>query len=335
MINKIAILLVLLFGIAACSQKGQKEKEVEITKLTLNATLTELSDSSFIPTIVTCIDANENGLYFSDYAEGVIVLDKDLNVKKRIGSRGEGPGEFIGAAHFCLGKDDSIYVLNEGKQALELFIKGEHVKHIPFPQETSFTIITCFFFEHQLIYHSVVSDSLQVVVFDNSSNINKFICSNTSIDKPDFKRHSGRHLIKGDSSFFVIGCTLPIFQVYSFDGKLIAEHDLRTIPEIRKNAEAYKNTPQVPNTYSIMIRDACYNDGKVYLLVITNEDKYICNKVCVLDVSEKIEHINTLELTGSVYGSFCITKEGRIVAFNALEASLDFFTLPEYKENGM
>jgi hypothetical protein len=326
--DKKIFFLLLLLGAFACSHR--KYLKVETTVLTIDTTFTELSDSSFVPARVMCMDTNGDELYYSDYKKGnVIVLDKKWNLKRRIGSRGEGPGELLGAAHFCMGKNDSVYILNEGKQALELYVKDEYVKHIPFPSETSFTFATRFFTESQSIYHSIVSDSLFVVVFDENSSINRFICSNTTWDKPDFKRHSTRHLIKGDAFFFVVGCALPIFQMYSFDWKLMKEYNLEKTPEINKTVKQYRNTPQTPTTYYTIIQDVYYRDGKVYLLVSTNENEYFCNTVCVLDISEEIKHINTFKLKGDVYESFCVTENNILAAFNTSEASMDIFTLPE------
>jgi hypothetical protein len=70
----------------------------------------------------------------------------------------------------------------------------------------------------------------------------------TDWDQPDFKLHSARHVLKGEQSFFIIGCTLPVFQAYSFDGKRIMEYDLREIREIGKAVKSYNRQPQIPTT---------------------------------------------------------------------------------------
>jgi hypothetical protein len=321
--HKIHTLLIVLCGVFACSPNGQK-KTVELIP---DTTFTELNDSSFIPRQIVCMDVNEGNLYFSDYDGSIVILDAELKIKKRIGSRGEGPGEFLGAAHFYIGKNDSLYVFNEGKRALELFVKDEYVKHIPFPKETLLSDRTRFFLENQLVFHSSISDSLPVVLFDENSDIKRFVCNYTPLDKPSLKFHSARHLVKADQCFFVIGYTLPIFQRYSFDGRLTMEYDLGKIPEIKKKFRHYKNTPQIPNSYAIMIDDVYYKDQKIYLLVSTHEDTYFCNTVCVLDVSDEPKHIGTFKLKGDIYESFCITESNLLIAFNIKEASLDVFTL--------
>jgi hypothetical protein len=280
-----------LFEIVACSPNKNK---VETMILSLDTTFSELSDSSFIPTRVMCMNVNNEDIYFSDYSGGIVVLDKSFNVKEKIGKRGEGPAEFLGAAHFYVEKEDSIYVLNEGKHAIELFVKGKHLKQIRYPKQASLTNCTRFFSENQLIFHSIISDSLSTIVFDNNSHICRFIGKYTDWDDPDLRLHSTRHVLKGDQSFFIIGCTLPVFQIYSFDGKLITEYDLKEIPEINTVVKKYNMRAQTNTTYFTMIQDVYYDNHKIYLLVANNKDGYVCNEICILEVEKDIKHIATL-----------------------------------------
>lgn len=314
----------LLFSIIACAPKRQN---AEIT-LAIDSTFAELSDSSFIPSRIMCLAVKDSNFYFSNYSEGIVVLDSDFKFNKKVGSRGEGPGELLGCAHFYIGNNDSIYILNEGKHSIELFVKDKHVKHIPFPNNVSLTFSTRFFSESQCIYHSVIADTLPLVIFDDNSSINKYICDYTKWDNPELVRHSSRHLVKGEQSFFVIGCALPIFQRYSLNGKLLEEYDLEILPEIHKMIRKYKRDPQVPTSYFTVIQDVYYDNQKIYLLVASDENEYFCNTIYVLNVSEETKHIQTFKLSGEVYGAFCI-KENMLLAYNSVNASLDRFRLPE------
>jgi hypothetical protein len=331
--TKTLIFLVILSALASCSHRTGKNDEVSKMELLPDTTFSELSDSSFVPSHVKCVDTYGGDLYFSAYSGELVVLDADLHLKRRFGSSGGGPGEFLGAAHFYIGKDDSIHILNDGKHAFELFVGGKHAKHIPFPQEAALSNNTRFFVENGSIFHSAISDNHPVVVFDEKSNINRFICDYTTWDRPDFKHHSTRHLVKGDKCFFVSGLTLPVFQKYSLDGKLIMKYDLEKIPEIKKTVKRYKNTPQVPNTYFVMVHDIYYRNGKVYLLVGTNDPKYSCNTICVLDVSDAIIHSASFRLSGIVYESFCVTENHNLIAYNAVTAEIEVFTLPDLGES--
>lgn len=327
--NKLIILLILILSLTmttSCSLKNGNKKNIVTTTLVKDTTLSELNDSSFIPRQVMCMSIFGEDLYYSDYFGEIVVLDKDYNVKKRIGSRGQGPGELLSVAHFYIAGGDSIYIRSDGRQAIDLFVHGKYTLHIPFPKETRLDN-TRFFSEDQHIFHTVVSDSFPVIVFDHDSKINQFICNRTAWDKPDLKLHSTRHLLKGDDVFFVIGYVLPVFQVYSMDGKLLKEYDLRLIPEIDRKVKLYENTPPIPNSYQILIEDVYFDNHKIYLLIGTKEDSYFCNTICVLDVSGEIMHTSTFRLSGEAYISFCV-KGNKLVAFNGKNASLDFFTLP-------
>jgi hypothetical protein len=268
----------------------------------------------------------DEDIYFSDYSENLVVLDSHFNVKKRIGSKGQGPGELLGANHFYIAGNDSIYIINDGKQAVELFVGEKHTAHIPFPSEVRLNS-SRFFVENQSVFHSIVPGDFPVIVFDEHSRINQYLCNYTDLDNPDLRLHSDRHVLKGDKAFFLIGRTLPVFQMYSGEGKLKGEYDLRQIQEIDKTVKTYNATPQVPTTYFVMIQDVYYDNQKVYLLIAT-ENPYSCNLLCVFDIKEEIKHVQTFQQEGKIYGSFCV-KNNKLIAFNTMDASLDVFTLPE------
>jgi hypothetical protein len=313
--------------LSACSPKRKHVEVINANLLAVDTTFNELSDSSFVPNQVMNMAFFEDDLYFSDYTGCIILLDKQLRFKRKIGSRGQGPGELLYSGYFYVISDDSIYVLHEAKRTFELFVNGRNVGHTSVPDEIRLSGSVRFFVHNQFIFHSLVSGKNSVAVFDSESQTNQFICNFTPWDKPDLTLHSCRHLLKGEDAFFVIGYTLPIFQVYSFEGKLLKDYDLTQIPEIRKVVQKYQQTPQVPTTYAAMITDVYYDQGKVYLLVGTYTDEYSNNTLCVLDVKEDIRHIHTFKLQDRAYRSFCV-KDNTIAASNITTAGLDFFTIP-------
>jgi hypothetical protein len=315
--------------IAACSPKKAADAVPTFTLLP-DTTFTELGDSSFLSDHVVCVDVLDDQWYISDYKDALFVLDKDFNLVKKIGRRGEGPGEFLGAAHFYLKGKDSLYIVNERKRALDLYVKGLYTRQISLSREFRYTQGTRFFAEDEWIYHTVFSDSLHVVLFDDEGTVEKCICPNTPLDKADFRHHSSRHLAKGDGCFFVVGRTLPICQAYSMDGRLLGEYDLTQIPEIEQAATKYRNTPQVPNTYSITVQDIFYSNHKLYLLIGTNDGRYFCNTLCVLDVSDKIRHSHTFKLSGKIYQTFCVSEDNILLANNPMIAGMDVFNLQPY-----
>lgn len=324
--EKKLILIAIVFALThfACTHKSS----IERTILSPNKTLSDLNDSTFVPKQIMCMNLFENNLYMADYSEGILVLDGNLNVQNQIGHHGQGPGELLGTAHFYLTGRDSLFVLDEGRRSMELFVGDKPVKHIPFPPDIRMTTGTRFFVNNETIFHSVVAEKKPAVIFNEKSKVERLICEFTKWHTTHLPLHSESHLLKGeDRVFFLIGSVLPVFQVYSLDGNLKFDYDLRKIGEVAKGVRRYRATPQSPTTYFIMIQDAYYDNNKVYLLVATNDNGYFCNTVCVLNVKDIVEHIQTFQLSGRAYESLCV-ENNLLVAFNATDASLDFFTLP-------
>jgi len=312
----------------------RKEKSIsDVVSKTLSAcrVIDEFSDSSFVPRRVVCIDANQDHFYCTDYSAGYFVLDKDFNLIKRVGIVGQGPADFLGSAHFYM-QNDSLYIWNDGKQAIQLFVNDKHEKQIAMPKGLSFSPNTCFFVENQQIYHSVRGDTLPVVAFDENSIKKTYLCRFTSQDDVNFKLHSARHIIKAKNGFYVIGSALPIFQKYDFDGKLLETYNMEKLPEIRQQLQWMKSQEKVPNAHFTMCQDVFYDEGKLFLLAATNiHQDYWCNTVYVFDVAENIEHIATLKLgSGRAYGSFCV-KSDTLLAHNMMDASLDVYNIKSSK----
>lgn len=326
--NKIINICILLLLLSSCT-KYNKSNNQSCYKLRSDKKMTEFCDSSFLTNQVLCLDVSLNKILLTDYnASQIIILDKNLKLIKRLGRKGNGPGEFAGAAHFCLNKNH-IYTINEAGHAIVDIERDKYQKLIHFPQNVSLTNSTRFFYYNNFFYHSVDSPLTPIVCFNETEKKN--ICGFTLWDNAKLSYHSARHLVKGIKSFYVVGQTLPIFQEYSFDGKLLNNYELNdNIPEIKKLIEEYKSKPQVPNTRFVMIQDVFYSNKKLYMLMSTKDNHYTSNKILVFDVANKIKHIATLELEGKVFQSFCVI-DNRLIAFNALDAGLDAFIIPKLK----
>jgi hypothetical protein len=150
---------------------------------------------------------------------------------------------------------------------------------------------------------------------------------NKTWDNSEYKSHSSRHLIKGDNSFFVIGQALPVFQEYSYEGRLLNNYDLTLIPEIKKQIHKYENEQKAPNSHFIMIQDIYYANGRIYILIANDIEQYKCNIICVFDVSKDIKHVKTFFLSEDIYSTFCVF-DNQIVAVN-YNACIDVFRITE------
>ena len=303
----------------------------EITPVTLlpDTVFSELSDSSFVPSRIACMATVGDEVYFSDYPMGkVLSLDANYNIKKEIGSKGQGPGELLSAAHFYTKGRDSIYILDEVKGTLEHFVNGKHIETKSFPKDVRLTNNTRFFVRDHNAFHSVIAEKSPVFILNDNVQESKFICDYSTYDRMKFSLHSTRHVLESENGFFLIGCVLPVLQQYSFDGELCGEYDLKQIPEVEQVTKIYNSTPQIPTSYFTMIQDVYYYNHKLYLLIGTSFDKqYTCNTICVLDVAGEIEHISTFKLSGGPYTSFCIGQDNIVFAGSMRNASIEVFSM--------
>lgn len=314
-----------LMVVVGCG-KQQHSTYINPIDLVLDTTLVELSDSFLVPPQVRCIDCSNDFLYFTDYTDGLIIIDKNYHIQKQVGSRGQGPEELLGTAHFCFGSNDSIYILNEGNRSVKVFVNGVYNKNIPFPENVRLTFNTRFFVDKGKIYHSVINEEFPVIAFNNDTT--QFMCTYIPYDNPILGHHATKHMIKGDNSFFLIGCVYPTLEQYSLNGKKLKDFDLNIIPEISKMTKAYHNASNEPNSYFTVIQDAYYHKGCLYLLIgLLNDDNYCCNTIAVLDVSTtEWEYTNCYHLSGNVYDTFCV-DDRNMYLHDSSRSCLDVFHL--------
>jgi len=289
-------------------------------------TINEFQDSTFLSGSVMCMDVKHNEVLLTDYYMGqIIVLDSDLNLKERIGENGIAPNEFVRAEKFCT-DGNRIYTINDGGNHVKVYEKNSFSHNINFPKDNELTTWTRFFYYNNSIFHSVISKNIPAISFDMNGVVSKKVCDFTTYDNHSLPFHSARHLIKGKKSFFVIGQVLPIFEEYDLNCKRINSFDLSSIEYIEDIVKKYQNSQQYPDKYFVMIQDVYYSDNKVFLLIASNKNNYVCNKIIVLIAENEIKQIAEIELEGKVYLSFCINKK-RLFAFNALNAQLEEYEL--------
>ena len=326
--------LIILFILASiivcgCSNISKNKDYPKIRELLPDTVLSEIEDTFFISSQIKCMDIYNENLYYSDYSGEIVIINPQYKIIKRIGSRGQGPGELLGPAHFYIANEDSLYILNEWKQNVELFVKEQYVQQYPFPKHTRFTFLTRFFAKDQQIYHSILPEISPIIAYGKDSTLNKYYGNLTKYDKQELARHSTRHVIKGDHFFFVIGCVYPILQTYTYNGKLQQEYDLTNVPEIKEMVAIYNSKKQVPNRYFTIVQDAYFCNKKLYLLIgRTDKEKYNCHIICVFNIlNNKIKHDSTLYLSKNVYDSFCVNRNNTLYAYSASNACIDVFDI--------
>lgn len=319
--------------LVSCVNQQAENRDIEPVHLSSDTVISEYEDSLIVPPEVVCMNATKKGIFFTDYEKGLFVMDNSMNIHHQLGKYGRGQGELLGAAFFYTDNGDSVYIVNEGRQAFGLFTNGTYSKNIAFCEGARFTIRSRFFVQEQTVYHSVAKAGNPVIAYRGDSTGFRSVCDYTPHDDMELQIHSGRHVVKGSDSFFVIGISLPILQEYTFDGKLCAEYDLLSIPGIAKSIKEHEDEPKQPNSYYVTVRDAYYCDNSLYLLVTTDaNDEYRCNTIYRLNTEDgNFRHVSTYLLQGDVFGTFCVSGN-RIYAYDQMESSIHVYTMKQEEQ---
>lgn len=324
--HKLLILFLIITVIVSCVK--QSAVNIETVSLSKTKSFTQFNDTCFLSDMVLGLERYNQNYLVSDYQRShVLVLNTNFELEQIIANRGQGPGELLGAAGLHV-SGDKLYAVNDGNNSIDCFEinSGKFRSSIKFPEGYNKTIQTSFFEHNGLLYHTIVESDSLILVFNEVGEVKNRYGVKTKWDNSDFRLHSTRHLIKGNKSFYEIGFALPVFQEYSFDGKLLQTFDLSAIPEVQKQMNVYKNSPQKPNTYFSMIPYVYACKQNIYLLFATNVDAYYSNKVVVINTENGLKHTATYSLdSGRIYSSILVDND-TIIAFNSLTAGLDIYS---------
>ncbi|MBN2259665.1 MAG: hypothetical protein JW702_03935, partial [Clostridiales bacterium] len=156
---------------ASCQQNVSKIDEVVMKRDTL---ITQFSDSSYFSDIRSMYYYRDN-IYLTDYQRSQIIkLNKSGEVIKCLSEKGMGPGEMQGASDLFV-KEDSIFVINDFKQCLELFSNSKHLKSIMIPSQTRMATGTRFAYYNNTLYLSSASERNSIVAICQHDNTFKHL----------------------------------------------------------------------------------------------------------------------------------------------------------------
>lgn len=316
--------LFLCFLLAGCDI-GNRSSRIPIADLVLDTTFHEFCDTFFITPNIKCMDCTDDFLYYTDYKQGLVMVDRKTYAITSVGTHGQGPGELLGPSQFYRAGNDSIYIMNEGKHSVDLFVKGIYTASYPFPASAVMTFNTRFFVDKETIYHTVIHKKHPVSRFGQDSC--HYLAEHTAFDKPERGRHTTKHLVRRDSTFFLIGAVYPTLEEYSMDGMLMQQFDLSVIPEINQMMRQYREGSSDPRRYFTVIQDVCYEGGYLYLLTgMLTDGEYSCRLLVGIDVSSKDWYYRKkLRLAGKVYDTFCIGTD-RLYAHDPSRSCIDVFS---------
>ena len=321
---KFLVALLIIGNLLSCVN----ENVVRTVKLTSCVKIPKLADSIYLSSQIPCIDYVNKHIYVSDYKQALYVLDDKCNLINIASHKGNGFGEVQCPTFIYAAPDAKISLFDECKRKF-MYYKDEQYYSIDLESISSERLSTlCRFFTiGDTIYHSIINDINTVVKIVNGKVVSKQCKLVDSMDDTRRPIKSQRHLLRGDNTMFIIGKGLPILQEYTFDGKLLNSYDLLADENL---ATVYDiKDPKEFNRYNIIVRDAYYKKGYIYILTSSHEnDRYRCNTIYVLQRYEN-NYIPVVKyrLNGNIYSTFCITDDNRCIAVNDKNSSIEIYNL--------
>lgn len=287
----------------------------------------QLGDSLYLSPQISCIDHRNGKTYISDYRQGLMVLRADFCLDTILATQGHGRGEVNGCGSFYLDDVQTLTLLDDMNRRYVHFLpNGTFVTD----RNSGMDYISTgrFFTVGDTVYNAIKKNENTVVQLKDGVSV-KTLCPLT--DREDIRQPapSERHLLWTGSTFLVLGTALPILQEYTLSGQLVQDFDLSTLPQLAGPFE-YNSQNATGNSYFVVIQDAYYREGFLYLLSATQEP-YLCNHISVLKKTDhQFKVFANIQLSGKAYSTFCITADRKCLAVNAQTSAIEVYPLPNF-----
>lgn len=292
--------------------------QISWDKLDVVSNISQLNDSTFLSGIRTAYYDREH-YYLSDYErDKIIVLDQKLKFIKSLGEKGQGPGELLGASHIYV-NEDSIYIYNDAKKAVELFSNNHHIRTINLPHDLNYESDIRFCLKNNLIYISNPNEftSISCLSFDgnivkNFGEIEKYPTNKETIVK------NKRHLCNINDNVLAVSDCYPKIEMYNLMGEKINEYDFSDLHTIRSLMRFINKQGLNINSYYQIIPDIYVFKNKLLLLILSIDEnkKLVKNKILQFEIGEQtITPTKLLDLGTGWFGPIC-ASQGFIIAYN-------------------
>ncbi len=275
----------------------------------------------------------------SSASNQIVAVDKNFSLLQKIGQPGDGPGEFS-HLKYIHPTHNQIYASGTSNRGIAYFsYDGQLQGSVKIPEAE--IVETHFLVHGDEIYISSPRSSKMITSFSTGGEVRKAFGAPYPhlTEKQVWLRNRGHLIPKDETSFWFIGHTEPIIQIYSYTGQLKKTFELRNMPVIKQFTQGValrrkrENNPQ--NTGYILFNDAEYHNQKLFLLMYTydREGKPSIDKVLVLNhVEGSLTPSQILDLSEQSkrnwYLSFCIYDK-QLITFDVISSTFYFFELPE------
>jgi len=331
----------LLLSLLACTPSSSTQMLPEQNVRLLRST--QAMDSVFFSRIYS-IACDEQTLYVSDYQNHrIIVADTALRFKYVMGREGKGPGEFFRCKHMVLSGSE-VYVFDEGSRRIKVFQQqGLFLRSTP---KLGFNIRRRFAIGPEGQLYLPANTNVNVFPILKLSKEGDSLASFGTIfpqpyEKPNIGVNGRFLFITEDQTLLAVGASKAVVECYTTRGALRSSCDLSAIPLLKSRIDAmnleYQNFGTVGFVTVNLIRDACYLDGKLYLLLWEEEpgSPIVSNKLLVLDYDQgqlspsAIIRLNPGTDTAN-YTTFCVFDQHRkVAAYELISGSIQVLQIEE------
>ncbi len=319
------IVFLLVLGVMSCSDMK------EIKKLTVNNKVSELSDTLLLSRVENLIGFDGDIYFIEQYRGQIVQLDENLEFKRFIGSRGEGPEELCHVAGFSL-LGEIVYALDAGCGKMMMFEKmngnfrGGYQLFGKMPLMPEFRFVVN---PESTIDISVTAMEGAFGRIDLLTQQISFWGERSKFDYTDMDRaRNGRFLLKQGPNYVCVSDNMANIEIYDCYRKKINDFDYSYL-EVVKNRISYLNSMPLKgsNSYGIICEDA-YIEGDILYLLLSSNNKgtYRVNTIASFSLIPPINVKDVFQLPGRVYSSLCVSK-GYLYAFDMEKTELCQFVL--------
>jgi hypothetical protein len=234
---------------------------------------------------------------------------------RKIGSKGQGPGELLGPMYFDVDDDGDIYVFDNRNSCISIFKKtGEFVSSFRVGVSVKPNL---FVTKEKNILLNLPSTGYFITVYSRKGDVLERIGTiPSSLNNPSYAMGLSGWTIKANNNYYVFLESLKLVYIYNIDGSIKQKIEFKDIFPYMKSAGEYKGE------ILLAFYDIIYRKDKFYIFSIGDETKakapdmknlrvFVINsdlkiiKKIILPLADELEmpKLTYLRLPGSNIGS--------------------------------
>ena len=322
------LFLILCFFFAQCTRE-----KLPVYYLAESKQIDVIADTLLFVDI-NCLTFHDEELYFTNpVTDQIVSLDRNFNLKKILGKKGQGPNELLNIGQFAI-CDSLISVLNGSNGRINIFsTEGNIISEVSISKSILLfdSNYRYCFTGNDIIGSSSIADA-------PLSKYNIYTKEQTLFGKthvfPTPKQTSirnNRFTAKMDNRLIVVSDNLPFIEIYDSDNlEQSVQYDYSDIAQVRSSIQAIENKrDQTDNSYRRLCEDIYVANQHLYLLLIDySNDDFNVNQIINFDIYPDIKPVCIYKLQGKYFTTFCISEEdGAIYAYHHTDNTLRVYLI--------